>query len=368
MDSGSSRRIPSLDGLRAISISLVLLGHLVGTRNFPSSLRFIGHYANFGVRVFFVISGYLITTLLLKEHDRTGSIHLGEFYRRRAYRILPPAYLYLFLICVLAWSQLPAFNVLVAFGYASNYFVPSNPWLLGHLWSLSVEEQFYLIWPLALAIAFRSGRKIALAVVLAAPILRIVFYFAGFDYIEYYFPTVADAIATGCLLAIAWPTLKRFDRYLLSPAMAVLVAVLTLAIPMLRGSGLENRIYQSVGVSIMHLGIAVCLYNAIGNRWRWLNFPFISWMGAISYSLYLWQQPFLNRSDQTHWWTAFPENVLLAVAAAAASYYFVERPFLRFRDARRVPYLSTASGRLIEESGPKSAVATVSATRVATAE
>ncbi len=358
VQSGPSRRIPSLDGLRAISICLVLLGHLLGTRNFPASLRFIGSYANFGVRVFFVISGYLITTLLLKEHDRTGSIDLGEFYRRRAYRILPAAYLYLVLICILAWSQLPALNVFMAFGYASNYFVPSNPWLLGHLWSLSIEEQFYLIWPFALAIAFTRGRKIALAVVLAAPILRIVFYFAGFQYIEYYFPTVADAIATGCLLAILWPDLKRFDHYLRSPAVAI-VAVLTLAIPQLRGSGLENRIYQTVGVSVMHLGIAVCIYNAIENRWRWLNFPFITWMGGISYSLYLWQQPFLNRNDQSHWWTAFPQNVFLAVAAAASCYYFVERPFLQLREGRRTRSLAVGNSRLMEESGPQPATPVV---------
>lgn len=360
MSSGHTRRIPSLDGLRAISISLVLSGHLIGTRHFPASLKFIGGYANFGVRVFFVISGYLITTLLLKEHDKSGSINLREFYRRRAYRILPPAYLYLVVICILAWSQLPGVNVFVAFGYGSNYFVPSNPWLLGHLWSLSIEEQFYLIWPFALAIAFRRGRTIALAVVLTAPLLRVVFYLAGFQYIEYYFPTVADAIATGCLLAIAWPDLKRFDRYLLSPKMA-LVAILTLAIPLLRGSGLENRVYQTIGVSVMHLGIAVCIYNAIEKRWWWLNFPFITWMGAISYSLYVWQQPFLNRNDQTHWWTAFPQNVFLALAAAACCYYFLERPVLRLRDQRRAPSLSAAASAAMAESNPKSSPATAAA-------
>jgi peptidoglycan/LPS O-acetylase OafA/YrhL len=334
MSSVQTSRIPSLDGLRALSIALVVLGHLTGTRNFPQHIHFIGSYANFGVRVFFVISGYLITSLLLKERLKRGRIDLLEFYRRRAYRILPPAYLYMLLICIADWSHLTGKNVVTAFTYTSNYFMASTPWRLGHLWSLSIEEQFYLLWPAALVLAFARGRQIALGVVLLAPVLRIVFYFAGAQYVEYYFPTVADAIATGCLLAIVWPELKRFDRILLSRFM-ILAPIVTLAIPLLRGSGWENRIYQTVGVSVMHFGIAVCIYNAICRSWRWLNYPIMIWIGLTSYSLYLWQQLFLDRADQVHWWTAFPQNLALAVAAAACSYYFVERPFLRLRDVRR---------------------------------
>lgn len=332
-----SKRIPSLDGLRAVSIILVLLGHLDGTRNFPRALAIVGTYANFGVRVFFVISGYLITSLLLKEHSKTKSINLPEFYRRRAYRILPPAYVYMFVICILAWPQMTAKNVLVTFTYLSNYFVHSSPWVLGHLWSLSVEEQFYLIWPFALALAFPLRTKMAAYVILAAPVLRVVFYFIGLRDIGYYFPTVADAIATGCLLAIVWPNLKRFDSYLLSP-FAVLVPLVTLAIPLLHRlgyGGVGSRIYETLGVSLMHVGIAICIYNSIQKRWLWLNHKSIVWIGLISYSLYLWQQPFLNRNDQAHWWTAFPQNVIFAFAMAACSYYLIEQPILRLRDSNK---------------------------------
>ena len=115
----------------------------------------------------------------------------------------------------------------------------------------------------------------------------------------------------------------------------ILAPIVTLAIPLLRGSGWENRTYQTVGVSVMHFGIAVCIYNAICRSWRWLNYPIMIWIGLTSYSLDLWQQLFLDRADQVHWWTAFPQNLALAVAAAACSYYFVERPFLRLRDVRR---------------------------------
>lgn len=329
-----SKRIPSLDGLRAISILLVILGHLGGTRHFPAALAPLTHFANFGVRVFFVISGYLITHLLLKERAKNGAISLREFYRRRAYRILPAAYLYMTVVILAEWHNFTAQNILSAYVYISNYFVNSTPWPLGHLWSLSIEEQFYLLWPLALVVAFARRQKMALGAILAAPVLRVAFYFAGWESIGYYFPTVADAIATGCLLAIAWPSLQRFDRYLLSPAMiaAPIVAGGIALLPELGGPGLPTRVYYVIGLTFMHLAIALCIYNAIRKQWRWLNVAPMLWVGFISYSLYLWQQPFINRNDQLHWWTAFPQNVLLAFLMAAASYYLIEQPALRLRD------------------------------------
>ena len=94
------KRIPSLDGLRAISISLVVVGHLASSGHAP---RFLAQYANLGVRVFFVISGYLITTILLGEHARTATISLRDFYIRRAYRIFPAAMCFIFAIIPLYW-------------------------------------------------------------------------------------------------------------------------------------------------------------------------------------------------------------------------------------------------------------------------
>lgn len=351
-----SKRIPSLDGLRAISILLVILGHLGGTRHFPATLGPVTHLADFGVRVFFVISGYLITHLLLKEQARTGGISLTEFYRRRAFRILPPAYLYMTVVLVAEWHMFTRQNILTAYAYLSNYFVASTPWPLGHLWSLSVEEQFYLLWPLAVVLAFRFRQSIAIGTILAAPVLRIAFYLAGWTDIGHYFPTVADAIATGCLLAILWPRLQRFDRYLLSPPMIAVpfLAAAIALLPDIGGPGLHTRIYFVAGQTIMHVAIALCIYNAIRRQWRWLNLAPVVWAGVVSYSLYLWQQPFVNRNDQLHWWTAFPQNVLLAFLLAAASYYLIEQPFLRLRDWRPVkrqaelrrPMISVSEGKL----------------------
>lgn len=140
------KRIPSLDGLRAISILFVVFGHLGGTRNAPEIITFLERYANFGVRVFFIISGYLITTLLLREHAKTSTISLREFYIRRVYRIFSAAYAFAIVALVVFASQMRFRDVLTALTYTVNY-NSSPPWPIGHLWSLAVEEQFYILWP-----------------------------------------------------------------------------------------------------------------------------------------------------------------------------------------------------------------------------
>ena len=146
-----SSRIPSLDGLRAISIGMVLTAHLAASvtalEHRPLLLYTIGN-GNRGVSVFFVISGFLITSLLLKERELTGKISLRDFYLRRAFRILPPFWVFLACIAVIwklriietSWT-----NLGVALIFLRDY-IPGD-WWTGHSWSLSVEEQFYLLWP-----------------------------------------------------------------------------------------------------------------------------------------------------------------------------------------------------------------------------
>jgi peptidoglycan/LPS O-acetylase OafA/YrhL len=316
-------RISSLDGLRAISIACVLLAHLSGTRNFFRSDVF-ELYGNFGVRVFFVISGYLITTLLLKEHERTGSISLREFYLRRAYRILPAAYTFMVVVIAAQWRALFWPNILTAVTYTSNYYHGGN-WLLGHLWSLSVEEQFYLLWPLTLLLVFRRRLWIVAGLVLAGPPLRVLFWMLwGHRGLAHPFPVVMDALAAGCALAMLQPHLRRYD-HLLRQRRFLIVPCLTALTPLS---------YQIAGLTILHLGIALSIQHAVHVRYRVLNLGPVVWLGALSYSLYLWQQPFLNRGS-TAWWTAFPLNLALALLCAAASHYLVERPFLALRERSR---------------------------------
>jgi peptidoglycan/LPS O-acetylase OafA/YrhL len=150
--SGSPQgRIPSLDGCRAISVFLVLFGHACETKNldFSRYLPRLGQVATLGVTVFFVISGYLITSLLLEEERRHGRISLSMFYLRRAFRIWPVAYAYIAVVAALQAAgalTLPRYNLLYAATFTMNL-APQGSWWLGHLWSLAVEEQFYFVWP-----------------------------------------------------------------------------------------------------------------------------------------------------------------------------------------------------------------------------
>ena len=136
-----SGHLPSLDGLRAISIALVLLGHLSGTRNFGKLNLGIGDYAHLGVVVFFVISGFLITRLLLLEYEKRGSVSLKLFYARRALRLFPAAYAFIACVCLL-WAagvvHLRSTDIWHTVTYTVNY-LPDSSWQIGHLWSLSNE-------------------------------------------------------------------------------------------------------------------------------------------------------------------------------------------------------------------------------------
>ena len=140
------QRIPSLDGLRAISITLVILSHLVKWKHI--SLEVLGSYGALGVHVFFVLSGYLITNLLLHEYERSSTISLRDFYIRRAYRIFPAAFVFLVVVIILYWQQIRWYHAAAALLYVANMDM-ARPWIFGHLWSLSIEEQFYLLWPFA---------------------------------------------------------------------------------------------------------------------------------------------------------------------------------------------------------------------------
>ncbi len=179
LEAGNARlqsRLPSLDGLRAVSIALVLLGHLEGTKGFPSWLDSHVDLGNLGVRVFFVISGFLITTLLVREWSDTGRISLTNFYLRRLFRIFPACYLFLSVMAIISatgYIELRPHDLLCGFTYTMNNHVDRS-WYVGHLWSLSVEEQFYILWPVVLYFTgIRTGLRVALGVFLAAPLFRI---------------------------------------------------------------------------------------------------------------------------------------------------------------------------------------------------
>lgn len=322
--SRTASRIPSLDGLRALAISLVLIGH--GASRLPEHSRFwfLWVYANFGVQIFFVISGYLITTLLLKEHGRTGSINLADFYGRRAYRILPAAYAFIFTVFFWQWSSLTKWDVSSSLLYLLNY-NSGRPWNLGHLWSLSVEEQFYLLWPLTLVLFFRNRVKVLTVIFIATPFFNLALrYFPLQKGLGMWFPSTADGLAIGCLLAILEPRLTQIN-WLRSRWMLFLILLLALY-PLYSPSGNPAKLANVVLLTpLARIATAVSIFHVTRRPYWILNCAPIMWLGALSYSLYLWQQPI---------WEA-PWLFPFAILAAVICHYAVERPFLSMRDRKK---------------------------------
>lgn len=364
MDAGASSmpdRIPSLDGLRAISIVLVLFGHLAGTRGFPVPTS-VGNFLNtaeLGVHIFFVISGFLITQLLLDELARKQRIAVGRFYLRRTLRIFPPYYVFIgamVLAQVAGWIALAPQDPLRALTYTTNY-DEARSWYVGHTWSLSVEEQFYLLWPAVLLLA-RTRRAILIAagVVLVVPLIRVALWEIWRLPIGARFETVADAIAVGCVLAGTREWLHRsplYMRALGSPLFAI-VPVIAIAANMTHDHPL---LYFAVGFAVVNICAVLCVDWAVtfwdGRVGRVLNARPLVFVGMMSYSLYLWQQPFLHRASSATI-AAFPLNILLAIACALGSYYIIERPSLQLR--RRIErYLNTRRAPTRHDAGPVSA-------------
>ncbi len=325
--SPKAMRIHSLQGLRAVCISLVVLSHLSGTQHFPRSYL-LEIYGNLGVRIFLVVSGYLITAQLLKERERSGSISLKRFYARRTLRIFPAAYVFMVVVAITQWKVLSGPNILTAFTYTVNYYQHGHH-IFGHLWSLGVEEQFYLLWPLTLLLFYRRRLWIILAAIAAGPPMRILFWLLwGIAGLNHPFPVFMDALAMGGALSMLEPSLSQFQRRFESRWFVIVPGVTALLPAMQLWS---TRVYEVAGLSALHLGIALSLKHVISRRYALLNIRPVMWLGAISYSLYLWQQPFLNRGLSAIW-TAFPLNLALSIVLATASYHLIEKPFLALRD------------------------------------
>jgi peptidoglycan/LPS O-acetylase OafA/YrhL len=279
--------------LRAVSIITVLISHaLPGAHPFWFRLLFL--HADLGVRVFFVISGFLITTLLLQKES------LKQFYVRRARRILPAFVVFLIAAALLGAPKADWPYVLT---WTVN-FDPHPAWMIGHLWSLSVEEQFYILWPLAIAFTGkRTWTVIAVIAVFAFPLKAIN------PALHYAFPVVCGPIALGCLLAL-YPVRVRVPAWIFVPVIMVLDAY-------------DVRF-------VVNILVALCVARVVAAPPAALNWGPLMWLGKISYSLYLFQQLFLDSiSGKPAIPLPFPLNIAAPVAVAAASYYFIEQPMRR---------------------------------------
>jgi peptidoglycan/LPS O-acetylase OafA/YrhL len=350
----SSTKIPGLDGVRAIAISLVAVFHLHirAIRSWEDSLGITG------VTLFFVLSGFLITWLLLKEDGRTGDISLWNFYVRRFLRIFPGFYFFWVAyvgLALLAHKHVSWGNCIAALFYVNNYYWPLRGGGKGgmlHTWSLGVEEQFYLVWP-SIFKRFRNrlhGLERALAVlcglVLLHRILLLYLWHAPSLYLYFAFDTRMDSLAMGCLLAISVRT-KRADRFIHAvcahwslPAITFALFAVSMAIPSFFPKSHYSIVEGFTVESVLSAALIVQMI-VLGDRlpWAWINWRWVRFLGTVSYSWYLYNEmgpDAVNSSPLGHTLLRAPAGLAIGLLVATGSYYIVEKPFLRLKSKYEV--------------------------------
>jgi peptidoglycan/LPS O-acetylase OafA/YrhL len=351
---GDQRYLPGLDGLRALAVMAVVAYHL-GLGWVPGGML--------GVGVFFTLSGYLITDLLLAQYHRNGRLDLTDFWRRRARRLLPAVLV--MLVVVLAWvtaldrSQLPALRgvAISALGYVSNWwliaqhssyfarFGPPSP--LGHLWSLAVEEQFYLVWPWLLWLGLRWARgrpgglgllaKGTLLLAVASAIEMGLLYTPGYDPTRVYdgTDTRAFALLIGAALAFAWPS-RRLTGHVADGARRILDAaggagLATIVILILCTNEYSAFVYRGGMVllsvaTLLVVGAAASPASRIGQL---LGVRPLRWIGVRSYGIYLWHYPIIVLTTPASGHVSFERGTLqltASILAAALSWKYIEEP------------------------------------------
>jgi len=346
---------PALDGVRALAIVLVVLF------NAHAPPVFSGYV---GVWIFFVLSGFLITGLLLEPLASHGRAELGAFYLRRFTRLFPPLAAMLLAYAVFhlavggrAAIEPIAYDVLFAASYAANwtYTFLGSPQALGHTWSLAVEEQFYFLWPLLLALAWRMGRRRAVAWMLVLSLLALAAWrwllvgqaIAGSaTWTRVYCGT--DTGATGFLLgaALAWwiagPTaagVLQSARARRWAPWAIVVALAVLA-PLSRYLDTDVPFTYLVGLPLVELASALLIAALLvpGRHWpkRIFEWGVVVYVGRISYSWYLWHLPIVHylKGIDRHWSFVAGIGLPLSFACAALSFHHIERRLLA-RSSRR---------------------------------
>ena len=328
-----AQRIPALDGLRGISIALVIFSHVLQTYGWTNSVPFVWRLVPgaTGVSVFFVISGYLISTLLLCEQNSSGKVSLRGFYFRRFFRIVPAYLVYLGVVAALTASGAIT-TEWMHFGYALMYvtnYIPVN-WTLLHTWSLSVEEQFYLLYP----VLFIWSRRPTLFWILLGTLLISILARLGSQVLgvwpvdaTYSFEGRADELAFGCLVALfqhhaSAQQQLRLGRAGLPTSAALIIFAIALPLGTFRTLFFNTLIGASVGL-IIHS----CTSQPYFWLTRLLENQVLRSLGLISYSLYLWQQIWLAKELKV----SLPAALAGALLCGVLSYWFVEKTFLRLR-------------------------------------
>lgn len=335
---------PALDGLRACAVLVVVAFHC----KMPIALGGI-----VGVDLFFVLSGYLITSILRNEAVETGTISLFHFYWRRALRLWPPLLMMLAAYAAIAPWAFPSNNVvadvLVAGTYLSDYamaFFWRQTMSIGHTWSLAVEEHFYLIWPLLILATIRFSQRALLLALTATFVLatgwRIMDGYLWQDwYRTYYrFDTRVSGLLLGSLIAVtSWRPDEQAARSIGRISAAILIASVVIF-------RFKTIFFTSWGGIVADLASAGVILSVISTQhsaiYNFLTSRPIVYIGAISYSIYLWHYPLaLLIRDDVGSLSAFAVVSMVSVGLAAVSYEFIEKPLKLMR--RRVLPASCSS-------------------------
>lgn len=342
----------SLDGIRALAIIMVLLFH---TQYSASMVLLSGGFI--GVELFFVLSGYLITKLLLMEYDNAGTINVKNFYMRRALRLFPALWLMLFcsVIYVIVspsddYSNQVSDGIIATLLYYSNWstiYLDNRFYFLNHTWSLAIEEQFYVVWPLFLLLSLKFAQarelvKIVALFIILSVILQAYFYYKTGYFLRSYAgtDTRASGILLGCMLALILRSnynlafLKQKEGITICGWIALTILIVTSMV-----AKYDSRwMYYGQGtiVSLSSAGLIAAVETNRGSSLSgFLALSPIQFIGKISYGLYLWHFPVfvlfhqkqlsigIIDSNLASWFTTF--------TVAIFSYYLIERNFLKFK-------------------------------------
>jgi peptidoglycan/LPS O-acetylase OafA/YrhL len=332
---------PSLDGIRALAVIMVLGFHAAA----PGAA---GGYL--GVDVFFVLSGFLITSLLMNEIEATGSIRFGRFYLRRCLRLTPALLLMLAAYLVfapIAWPQM-AFatdvrDVLISTFYLSDYASAfwALPRYLRHTWSLSVECHFYLLWPLVTLFFVPRISRANFCALLA--VLYVVFTgwrvycdldgSGGYTHSYYRFDTRLSGLTAGSLLAVLIPYMKARMSPRLADVVAVL-AIVAIAVCSWRFH-VQSNAAMIFGITVVELAAVALIYVCLAPERSVVRamfaHPVASYVGKVSYGIYLWHYPiFVYLWGRHPWYVVLFGGGLAAFALAVVSYHTVERVARRY--------------------------------------
>jgi peptidoglycan/LPS O-acetylase OafA/YrhL len=336
---GSSGRLRELDGWRAVSVFLVILCHISNRYSqsiphIPIVSLFLGFCGPLGVKIFFVISGFVICRLLIAEEARTGNISLKAFYCRRIFRILPPLFVYLSVVCslyFLGFIQEHWKSILYGGLFLRDLHLGTEGWFAGHTWSLAVEEQFYLTFPTAFLVTPQRWRpRIFLGVFLACALWSISLGFSGsFDQLATFVRPGFSCISFGVLMALYEDQARRWASAI--PWFAVALISLSVALHPVAAGTWETAIFDGLFVPPA-IGLLL-LFSLVHGSWlrSFLCSKPLQAIGITSYGIYLWQELFTGTAQ--HYLAAgqlIPRFFPLIFVVIPLSYFFIEKPAMQY--------------------------------------